>query len=127
MSTPKNDFPFTLRKIGEEKYLDSQQLLNNLIELGFEFTVGEELIFSKIRCELDEKEEQIIKEFEAVELAMNSMRLSGFEFTKEEIYDLKRLTLGEVTREELHQKIDKKLEKLKVTNPEFFAPEAFKN
>lgn len=104
MSIFKTEFPFTVSRIGEEKYMDSQRLLNDLLEHGFEFTADEERIFYKIRCELDEKEEQIIEKFESAKWTLNSMIMSGFVFTKEEINDQKRLAYGEVTSEELLQK-----------------------
>jgi hypothetical protein len=127
MSTLTNQFPFVLRKIGDDKYLDSHQLLIDLLEYGFEFSVEEELLFSKLRCDLDEKEAKIIDNFEGVKFTLDSMTISGFVFTKEEIDDHKRLAFGEVTTEELLQKTIREIEELKITNPEYFAPEATKN
>ena len=127
MSLKPDVFKFTFKKIGEDKYMNSNRLLNDLMERGFEFTNDEEKLFSKIRIDLNEKEQTIIRNFEGLLFTINSMLLSGFIHTKEEIDDFKKLAYGQTTTEELLKKVDDNIEKLKLTNPELFASDALKN
>jgi hypothetical protein len=59
----------------------------------------------------------------AVEYALASAKLEGFNFTQDELAEFERLAKGEITTEQLRQKVFDKIKKMKVEHPEWFTQE----
>ena len=64
--------------------------------------------------------EEIEKRRKAVEYAIKSHEMEGFEFTKEELEVFERLSQGEITTEDIINGIKDMVAEWRITRPEIF-------
>lgn len=60
---------------------------------------------------------------EAIDFAIANNEIEGHKFTEEEKADFEKIAKGEMTFEELNEKIDRKFAKYRIDHPEWFVSE----